>query len=36
MYDSTLMCVLERLGNLQEYRDDLEEARAAQATKIAT
>jgi hypothetical protein len=35
MDDSALMCVLERLGNLQEYRDDLEEARTAQATKIA-
>ena len=36
MDDSTLMGVLERLGNLQEYRNDLEEARAAQAAKIAT
>jgi hypothetical protein len=29
MDDSTLMCVLERLGDLQEHRNDLEEARAA-------
>jgi hypothetical protein len=36
MDDSTLVCMLERLGNLQEYGNDFEEARAAQATKIAT
>jgi hypothetical protein len=29
MDDSTLMCMLERLGNLQEHRNDFEETRAA-------
>jgi hypothetical protein len=36
MDDATLMCMLQRLGNLEEYGNDLEEARTAQAAKIAT